>query len=215
MRIQFISLFPEMFAGTLEQSMLFKAKEKGIVEYQYVNLRNFGIGPRKQVDDIVYGGGDGMLLKPEPLVAAIEYAKSKATKPSVILMSPRGEKFDQKKAACLAKDSKDLIFVCARYEGYDERVVEYVDELISIGDFVMTGGELPAMSVADAVVRLLPGVLGGETSAELESFSDGENIEHPHYTRPESFRGKKVPKVLLSGNHAEIEKWRKQNSKGA
>lgn len=211
MKLQFISLFPEMFPSVLETSMLFKAKDKGIVEFGYINLRDFGLGPRKQVDDTPYGGGDGMLLKPEPLVAAIEKAKSKVKNPHVILMTPRGERYTQAKAKTLAKDKKDLIFVCARYEGYDERVVDYVDEQISIGDYVLTGGELPAMVVADSVVRLLPGVLGGETSAEIESFSDGETLEFPQYTRPEEFRGTNVPDVLLSGHHGEIEKWRREN----
>jgi len=202
-----------MLPPTLEQSMLFKAKQNNIVEYEYINLRDFGIGPRKQVDDIVYGGGDGMLLKPEPVVAAIEFAKDKSPGAKVILMSPRGKRFVQAKAKELARESRDLIFVCARYEGYDERIVDFVDEQISIGDFVLTGGELSAMTVIDAVVRLLPGVLGGETSAEKESFNDGKTLEHPHYTRPEVFRGKKVPDVLLSGHHREIETWRRSNSK--
>lgn len=192
--------------------MLYKAKDKGIVNFEYVNLRDFGLGPRKQVDDIVYGGGDGMLLKPEPLIAAIEEAKNSSPKARVILMTPRGKSFVQANAVSLAKKEQDLIFVCARYEGYDERIVDCVDEQISIGDYVLTGGELPAMVVIDAVVRLLPGVLGGETSAELESFSDGETLEHPQYTRPEVFRDKKVPGVLLSGNHAKIEEWRQQHS---
>lgn len=193
--------------------MLFKAKDRGIVEFNYINLRDFGLGPRKTVDDIVYGGGDGMLLKPEPLVAAIESAKQATPKAKVVLMTPRGQRFNQAKARKLADAQTDLIFVCARYEGYDERVVEFVDEQISIGDYVLTGGELPAMVVIDSVVRLLPGVLGGETSAEIESFSDGETLEYPQYTRPESFREMKVPKILLSGNHGEIAKWRKQNQK--
>lgn len=213
MKIQIISLFPDMLAPTLEQSMLFKAKKNNIVEFEYINLRDFGIGPRKQVDDIIYGGGDGMLLKPEPVVAAIEFAKMKSPKSKIILMTPRGERFVQSKAVELAESADDLVFVCARYEGYDERIVEYVDELISIGDYVLTGGELPAMVVIDGVVRLLPGVLGGETSAIKESFSDGATLEHPHYTRPEVFRGKKVPDVLLSGHHGDIESWRKSNSK--
>lgn len=215
MKIQVISLFPEMFKPVLETSMLFKAKDRGIVEFHYINLRDFGFGPRKTVDDIVYGGGDGMLLKPEPLVAAIESAKQAAPQAKVVLMTPRGKRFNQAKARQLADDKVDLIFVCARYEGYDERVVEFVDEQISIGDYVLTGGELPAMVVIDSVVRLLPGVLGGETSAEIESFADGETLEYPQYTRPENFREMKVPKVLLSGNHGEIAKWRKQNSKKA
>ena len=218
MKIQIISLFPEMFPSALEQSMLFKAKEKGIVEFEYINLRDFGLGPRRQVDDTPYGGGDGMLLKPEPLVAAIEFAKQKSPKtknqnPKTILMTPKGDKFRQSKAKELAEAGQDLIFVCARYEGYDERIVDYIDEQISIGDYILTGGELPAMVVIDSVVRLLPGVLGGENSAEIESFSHGDNLEFPQYTRPEDFRGQQVPKVLLSGNHAEIDKWRDKNSK--
>jgi tRNA (guanine37-N1)-methyltransferase len=214
MKIQVISLFPDMFAGVLETSMLFKAKDKGIVEYEYINLRDFGLGPRKTVDDTPYGGGDGMLLKPEPLVAAIESAKSKSPSAKVILMTPRGERFAQAKAQSLADANQGLIFVCARYEGYDERVTDYVDEQISIGDYVLTGGELPAMVVIDSVVRLIPGVLGGETSAEIESFSDGKTLEFPQYTRPEEFRGKKVPDVLLSGHHAQIAKWRKEQQNG-
>lgn len=213
MKIQIISLFPEMFPSTLEQSMLHKAKEKGIVEFSYINLRDFGIGPRKTVDDTLYGGGDGMLLRPEPLVEAIEHAKKQCKNPWVILMTPRGETFVQAEAKKLSKSDKDLIFVCARYEGYDERVVAYMDQQISLGDFVLTGGELPAMVIIDSVVRLLPGVLGGESSAELESFEDGKTLEHPHYTRPEEFRGERVPNVLLSGHHGEIEAWRKTQSK--
>ncbi len=215
MKICIISLFPEMFPSVLETSMLFKAKDKGIVEFEYINLRNFGLGPRKQVDDIVYGGGDGMLLKPEPLVSAIEKAISDSNNPRVVLMTPRGERFNQAKAKELSVGDNDLIFVCGRYEGYDERVVRFVDEQISIGDYVLTGGELPAMVMIDSIVRLIPGVLGGEKSAEIESFTDGETLEYPQYTRPEEFRGMKVPKVLRSGNHAEIEKWRRQNSKKA
>jgi len=213
MKIQVISLFPEMFPSTLETSMLWKAKDKGIVEFAYINLRDFGLGSRKTVDDILYGGGDGMLLKPEPLVTAIEHAREKSKDAKIILMTPRGKKFVQKQAKGLAEAKQDLIFVCARYEGYDERVTAFVDEQISIGDYILTGGELPAMVVIDSVVRLLPGVLGGETSAEIESFSDSDTLEYPHYTRPEDFRGMKVPKVLMSGNHAEIAKWRKQNQK--
>lgn len=210
MKIQIISLFPEMFAPVLETSMLFKAKDKGIVEYSYINLRDFGLGPRRTVDDTPYGGGDGMLLKPEPLFAAVEHAKEQDPEALVYLMTPRGERLVQKLAQEIADDGKGLIIICARYEGYDERITTLVDRQISIGDFVLTGGELPAMMLVDAVVRLLPGVLGGEKSAEIESFSHGDNLEFPQYTRPEEFRGMKVPEVLLSGNHAEIEKWRQQ-----
>jgi len=201
-----------MFEGVLNASMLWKAQDKKLVEYELINLRDFGLGPRQTVDDTPYGGGDGMLLRPEPLVAAIEAAKSKASslEPQVILMTPRGEKFTQAKAAQLAK-LDNLILVCGRYEGYDERVTKFIDQQISIGDYVLTGGELPAMVVIDSVVRLIPGVLGGQNSVAEESFSDAASAEYPQYTRPEVFRGLKVPEVLLSGNHAEIKKWRKEH----
>lgn len=213
MKMQVISLFPEMFSGVLNQSMLFKAQDKKIVEYNVVNLRDFGLGPRKTVDDTPYGGGDGMLLKPEPLFAAIEHCKEISPDSEVILLTPRGETFKQSIAKELADNGKDKIFVCARYEGYDERVTSVVDKQISIGNYVLTGGELPAMVMIDAITRLLPGVLGGEASAEIESFQqDDKTVEFPQYTRPEEFKGMKVPDVLLSGNHAEIEKWRKENA---
>lgn len=212
MKIQIISLFPEMFAPVLETSMLWKAKDKGIVEYEYINLRDYGLGSRKTVDDTPYGGGDGMLLKPEPLFAAVEYAKEQDPDAFVYLMTPRGERFVQKRAQELADERRGMIIICSRYEGYDERITEMVDRQMSIGDYVLTGGELAAMVVIDAVVRLIPGVLGGERSAEIESFSHGDNLEFPQYTRPEVFRDMKVPEVLLSGNHAEIEKWRQEQS---
>lgn len=213
MRIQIITLFPEMFEGVLNNSMLWKAQDKHIVTYEYINLRDFGLGPRKQVDDTPYGGGDGMLLKPEPLVAAIELAKKNDPEARVLLPTPRGKTYKQSDAKRLAADGKGLIIICPRYEGYDERVTKWVDESFSIGNYVLTGGELPAMIITDSVVRLLPGVLGGENSAEIESFQqDDENIEFPQYTRPEDFQGMKVPDVLLSGHHAEIEAWRKSHS---
>lgn len=188
--------------------MLWKAKDKGLVQYEYINLRDFGIGKRKTVDDTPYGGGDGMLLKPEPLVAAIEYAKEQDPEAVVILPTPRGEFYKQSTAKRLAK-AKGLILVCSRYEGYDERVTRWVDKQICIGSYVLTGGELPAMVITDSVVRLIPGVLGGEASTEIESFQDDDKtIEFPQYTRPEEFRGMKVPEVLLKGHHAEIESWR-------
>jgi tRNA (guanine37-N1)-methyltransferase len=210
MKIQLITLFPEMFEGVLGQSMLWKAQDRGIVSYEYVNLRDFGIGPRQQVDDTPYGGGDGMLLRVEPVVAAIEAAKQVSPDARVILPSPRGRQYKQSDAKTLAAAEQDLILVCPRYEGYDERITEWVDEVFRIGNYVLTGGELPAMVIVDSVVRLLPGVLGGETSADIESFQDDdETIEFPQYTRPEEFRGHKVPDVLLSGHHAAIEAWRK------
>jgi tRNA (guanine37-N1)-methyltransferase len=214
MRIQFITLFPEMFPGVLNASMLWKAQDKQLVSFEYINLRDFGIGPRKQVDDTPYGGGDGMLLKPEPLVAAIELAKANDPEALVILPTPRGKQFVQSEAKQLAAEVKGLIIICPRYEGYDERVTEYVDRQYKIGNYVLTGGELPAMVIADSVVRLLPGVLGGEASAEIESFQiDDQSVEFPQYTRPEVFRDQVVPGVLLNGHHAEIAKWREQQTR--
>jgi len=214
MKIQIITLFPEMFEGVLNSSMLWKAADRGIVEYSYINLRDFGLGPRKQVDDTPYGGGDGMLLMPEPLVLAIELAKKNDPSALVVLPTPRGKVFKQSNAKELASADNGLILICPRYEGYDERVTAWVDQQYCIGSYVLTGGELPAMVIIDSVVRLLPGVLGGETSADIESFQDDDkNIEFPQYTRPEEFRGAKVPDVLLSGHHAEILKWRRDQSK--
>lgn len=216
MKIQIITLFPEMFEGVLGNSMLWKASDKGIVEYSFINLREFGLGPRHQVDDTPYGGGDGMLLKPEPLVAAIEKAKQNDPGALVLLPTPRGELYKQSGAKTLAASATGLIIICPRYEGYDERVTKWIDRQYCIGSYVLTGGELPAMVIIDSVVRLLPGVLGGENSTEIESFQqDNENIEFPQYTRPEDFRGMKVPEVLLNGHHAEIQKWRDSNSSKA
>lgn len=215
MKIQVISLFPEMFPGVLNASMLWKAQDKGIVEVEYINLRQFGLGPRKQVDDTPYGGGDGMLLKVEPLSAAIELAKNNDPDALVLLPTPRGKLYKQSEAKDLAANATGLILVCARYEGYDERVAKWIDRQYCIGNYILTGGELPAMAIIDSVVRLLPGVLGGESSAEIESFQDDDvSIEFPQYTRPETFQGMKVPEVLLNGHHAEIAKWRKSQTIG-
>jgi tRNA (guanine37-N1)-methyltransferase len=220
MKIQIITLFPEMFDKVLGSSMLWKAQDRGIVEYQLVDLRQFGLGNRRTVDDTPYGGGDGMLLKPEPLVAAIEAAKAQVgpgRQSRVLLPTPRGKLYrqsDAKRLAAAGLADTDLIVVCPRYEGYDERVTAFVDEQFCIGNYVLTGGELPAMVLVDSVVRLLPGVLGGESSAEIESFQqDDENIEFPQYTRPEEFRGVRVPDVLLTGHHGEIAKWRAEQSR--
>ena len=214
--IQIITLFPDMFSGVLAASMLWKAQDRGVVRYDLIDLRQFGLGPRKQVDDTPYGGGDGMLLKPEPLVAAIEHAKAQLAPgrtARVLLPTPRGHDYRQSDAKRLAAADEDLIIICPRYEGYDERVVTYVDELFCVGPYVLTGGELPAMVLVDSVVRLLPGVLGGEHSAEIESFqADDAYIEFPQYTRPETFRDAKVPELLLNGHHAEIAKWRADHS---
>ncbi len=211
-KIQVITLFPEMFDGVLNSSMMWKAQQEKAVEFAMVNLRDFGIGPRQQVDDTPYGGGDGMLLKPEPLFAAIAKAKEADPSAKVVLMTPRGQRWKQSLAKSWADAENGYIFVCGRYEGYDERIVSLVDEQVSVGDYVLTGGELPAMTIIDSIVRLIPGVLGGENSAEIESFSDGETLEFPQYTKPSEFNGLKVPDVLLSGNHGEIAKWRAEHS---
>lgn len=195
-------------------SMLWKAQKDGIVEYSCINLRDFGLGPRRTVDDAPYGGGDGMLLMIEPLTKAVEAAKKNDPGAKVLLMTPRGETWVQSKAKQYADAKQGLIIICGRYEGYDERITSVVDEQISIGNYVLTGGEIPAMIVTDSVVRLLPGVLGGETSAEVESFvSDDKTVEAPQYTRPAEYKGMNVPEVLLNGNHAEIDAWRAENGK--
>lgn len=211
-KIQVITLFPEMLEGVMGSSMMWKAQKEGAVDFSIVNLRNYGIGPRKQVDDTPYGGGDGMLLKPEPLFAAVEAAKVKDPTAKVLLMTPRGYRWHQAAAQAHADSENGYIFICGRYEGYDERIVTLVDEQISIGDYVLTGGELPALTIIDSIVRLIPGVLGGASSALIESFSDGETLEFPQYTKPAEFNGLKVPDVLLSGHHGEIAKWREENS---
>lgn len=200
-----------MFDKVLNSSMLWKAQEKGLVEFELVDLREFGIGPRRQVDDTPYGGGDGMLMKPEPIFAAVENIKAADPAAKVILMTPVGEILKQALVQQLASNEQHYIIICPHYEGYDQRILSLVDYKISLGRFVLTGGELPAMILVDSITRLIPGVLGGESSAEIESFSDGDNLEYPQYTRPENFRGQSVPKVLLSGHHAEIAKWRNEN----
>src|SRR6185437_4109709 len=166
MKIQIITLFPEMFEGVLNSSMLWKAQKENLVEYKLINLRDFGIGPRKQVDDTPYGGGDGMVLRPEPLFAAVDAAKKTDPDATVLLMTPRGELFNQEMAREFAATEAGLIIICGRYEGYDERITSAVDKQLSVGEYVLTGGELPAMIITDAVTRLIPGVLGGDTSAE-------------------------------------------------
>lgn len=193
--------------------MMWKAQKDGIVELTTVNLREFGLGPRRQVDDTPYGGGDGMLIMVEPLWKAVEFAKSQDETAKVVLMSPRGQRWKQAKAQKEADDDRGVIFICGRYEGVDERILELVDDQWSIGDFVLTGGELAAMMMIDSIVRLIPGVLGGEKSAEIESFSDGETLEFPQYTRPEEFKGLRVPDVLLSGHHGKIAEWRAEQSR--
>jgi tRNA (guanine37-N1)-methyltransferase len=211
-KIQIITLFPEMFTGVLTNSMLWKASDRKLAEYSFLNLREFGLGPRHQVDDTPYGGGDGMLLMVQPIAEAIKSAKTNDPDAITILPTPRGKIYRQSDAKRLAADDRGLIIICPRYEGYDERITKWIDEQFCIGSYVLTGGELPAMIFIDSVVRLIPGVLGGDQSAEIESFqADDQSIEFPQYTRPESYDGVDVPSVLLSGNHAEINKWRSQN----
>lgn len=211
MRIDILTLFPEMFTGVLGESILQRAEEKLAVSYHVHNFREFADNKHKTVDDYPYGGGAGMVLKPQPIFDAVAALKEQAVceKPRIILLCPQGETHNQKKAEELAKE-EHLIFICGHYEGYDERIrTHLVTDEISIGDYVLTGGELGAMVVIDSVVRLLPEVLGKEESHQQDSFSTGL-LEHPHYTRPADFRGIKVPDVLLNGNHKLIEEWREK-----
>ncbi|REE94389.1 tRNA (guanine37-N(1)-) methyltransferase [Paenibacillus taihuensis] len=212
MRIDVLTLFPEMFQGVFGASILGKARDKGIVSLNAVNFRDYANNKHNTVDDYPYGGGGGMVLKPEPLFAAVEDLMPEGgERPHVILLCPQGEPYTQKKAEELS-NHEHLVFVCGHYEGYDERIRQHlVTDEISLGDYVLTGGELPAMVIIDSVVRLLPGVLGNETSAVTDSFSTGL-LEHPHYTRPAVFRDWEVPEVLLSGHHANVEVWRRQQS---
>lgn len=214
-KFQVITLFPDMFTGVFENSMMWKAQKDKIVELSTIDLRLFGLGPRRSVDDTPYGGGDGMLLMIEPLWNAVMKAKDNDPNAKVLLMTPRGDRWKQATAKQYAGADHGYIFICGRYEGYDERILKLVDQEVSVGDYVLTGGELPAMTIIDSIVRLMPGVLGGESSAEIESFADGETLEFPQYTRPVEFEGMTVPDVLLSGHHGEINKWRKANSKKA
>jgi len=209
LKIDIITLFPEMFNGPFDQSIIQRAKDKKLVKITIHNLRSFGFGKRRTVDDRPYGGGIGMILMVEPLYQAIKKVKTRNSK--VILLTPRGNTFNQEKAEKLSKE-KHLIFVAAHYEGYDERITEFVDEQVSIGNFVLTGGEIPTMAVVDSIVRLVPGVLKKEDATKYESFSEKDIVEYPQYTRPEKFKGRNVPNILLNGNHEMIEKWRKEKS---
>ena len=209
-----ITLFREAVEPYLNASMMWKAVDKGLAEFDFVNLREFGLGPHKSIDDTPYGGGDGMLLRCEPVFAAVESVKAKDASAKVILPTPVGEIWHQEMAKKFAatSDSSHYIILCPHYEGYDERILSIVDYKVSLGKYVLTGGELPALIMIDSIVRLIPGVLGGEQSAAIESFSDGDNLEYPQYTKPYDFRGMTVPDVLLSGNHGEIAKWREEHS---
>jgi tRNA (guanine37-N1)-methyltransferase len=205
-----ITLFPQMFASPLDHSILKKAQEKGLIAVRLVDLRGYATDRHHTTDDYPYGGGQGMVMKPEPLVAAIEDIRSKSENARIILLSPHGRLFNQQQAARLAQE-KELVLVCGRYEGVDERVKPFVDEQLSVGDYTLSGGEPAANVVIDAVARLIPGVLGNENSAAEESFTNGL-LEHPQYTRPDNFRGLRVPEVLLSGDHGRIKQWRREMS---
>jgi tRNA (guanine37-N1)-methyltransferase len=210
LKIDLLTLFPEMFTGPMDVSIVQRARQKGLLDLRVHNLRDYTHDNYKTIDDRPFGGGPGMVLKPEPIFEAVEALVAEKTR--VILMTPAGRVFNQAVARELAAQ-EELLFICGAYEGVDERVREaLVDDELSVGDFVLTNGALPAMLVVDAVTRLLPGVLGDAQSPVDESFSDGL-LEYPHYTRPAEFRGMNVPAVLLSGNHAEIEKWRREQSR--
>ena len=208
-----ITLFKDALLPYLSTSMMWKASDKGVAEFNFVDLRDFGLGPHKSVDDTPYGGGDGMLLRCEPVFAAIEKVKQEDPTAKVILPTPAGRIWSQQIVREFAEkietqDENHFIILCPHYEGYDERILTIVDYQVSLGQFVLTGGELPALIMIDSIVRVLPGVLGGENSAIIESFSEGNTIEYPQYTKPADFRGMKVPEILLSGHHAKIKEWR-------
>lgn len=212
MHIDILTLFPEMYKGILDTSILKRAQEREKFTYELINFREYTENKHSKVDDYPYGGGAGMVLTPQPLFDAVQsITEKKKTKPRIILMCPQGEAYTQKKAEELAKEDH-LIFIAGHYEGYDERIrTHLVTDEISIGDYVLTGGELGSMVVIDSVVRLLPDALGNSDSALEDSFSTGL-LEHPHYTRPQDFRGLRVPEVLTSGNHAKIKQWRLKES---
>lgn len=209
LQVDIVTIFPKMLAGFLQESILKRATQKGLVSFRIINLRNFTTDRHKTTDDKPYGGGPGMVMKPEPMFKAVESVRTSNTR--VILMCPQGKQFTQSMAADLSKE-EHLVFLCGHYEGVDERVRLYLatDE-ISIGDYILTNGTLAAAVVVDAITRLVPGVLGTEEATATESFANGM-LEYPQYTRPYDFRGMKVPDVLLSGNHAEISKWREEQS---
>ncbi len=215
MRYDVVTLFPELFDRFVAISFVGRAVERGIASFHFQSPRDFGLGKHKAVDDTPYGGGSGMVMRVDCLVASFDALDARAAESGEprarrILLTPQGQRFDQKTAARLAAEPA-LMLICGRYEGFDERVRAYVDEELSLGDFVLTGGEIPTMAIVEATVRLLPGVLGNEASTEEESHSTATDglLEYPHYTRPLEYRGAKVPDVLSSGHHAEIAKWRR------
>ncbi|MBZ4687130.1 MAG: tRNA (guanine37-N1)-methyltransferase [Clostridia bacterium] len=208
MQIDIVTIFPEMLEGPLKGSIIGRAREKGIIKINLHNLRDYAYNKHRSVDDYPYGGGPGMVMKPEPFFCVLEKLDYLHSNNPILLMTPQGEVFNQKLAQEFATFEK-MAILCGHYEGIDERVRKIVTHEISIGDYVLTGGEIPALAVVDAVSRLLPGVLGDDQSAREDSFQDGL-LEHPHFTRPREYKGMKVPDILLSGNHAEIARWRKK-----
>jgi tRNA (guanine37-N1)-methyltransferase len=211
MKCDVLTLFPDILTAYLNESILKRAREKGLLDVHLVNIRDFTTDVHRTVDDYPFGGGAGMVFKPEPIFRAMDHLKKNGEARKVILLSPQGVPFNQKMAESLSRETGRLTFICGRYEGIDERVKHLVDEEVSIGDYIMTGGELAALVIIDAVTRLVPGAVGDEKSIEDESFSSGL-LEYPQYTRPREFRGMKVPDVLLSGNHEEIRLWRRKQA---
>lgn len=212
MKFSIVTIFPEMVHAYLGASIMKRAIQKGIISVAVHNLRDYTTDKHKTVDDYPYGGGAGMVMKPEPFFTIVEERWPRKEERKIILLSPKGRLFGQERALEMSREQVEIVFLCGRYEAIDERVSENLaDEEISIGDYVLTGGELPSLVIIDAVARLIPGVLGDSRSSEEDSFSCGL-LDYPHYTRPENFRGIRVPDVLLSGNHREIERWRKKQS---
>jgi tRNA (guanine37-N1)-methyltransferase len=212
MRCDVITLFPEMVQAVLDASIIKRGRAKGLLEIRVVNLRDYADGRHRVADDYPYGGGAGMVLKPEPIFKAVDALRASGEELRILLMSPQGRKFTQSMAQEVAEDSRRLVLLCGHYEGIDERVrLGLRPEEVSVGDFVLTGGELPAMVILDAIARLIPGVLGDVQSAQAESFS-GSLLDYPQYTRPPEFRGMEVPEVLLSGNHQAVEAWRRREA---
>lgn len=208
MNLHYLTLFPEMYDGVLNTSILKRAKDKGIVDYNLIDFRDYSEDKHNKVDDYPYGGGAGMVLKPEPIFNAMDALE--VENPRVILLCPQGAPFDQKMAEDLSKE-ENIVFICGHYEGYDERIRTLVTDEVSIGDYVLTGGELASMTMTDAIVRLIPNVISNQESHEQDSFSTGM-LEYPHYTRPREYRGMKVPEVLLNGDHKKIDEWRYNES---
>jgi tRNA (guanine37-N1)-methyltransferase len=216
MKISILTLFPEMFTGPFDFSILKRAKQKGLVEINLINFRDFATDKHKSVDDRPYGGGVGMILRVDVLVRCLTEIISKSQIPRnhtrIILTDARGETFSQNKAQEISQSYEHLIIIAGHYEGVDERIINYIDEKISIGNFILTGGEIPAMIMVDAIVRLIPNVLASPLATQNESFTEPTTLEHPQYTRPPVYKNMKVPEILLSGNHKNINNWKNSNS---